>query len=342
MLSEPVGFFFFAQLIILMTDLIFFDEQTGPRLLQISSDDPFFNSRIINFETMQALEKVKDHAEVESSWKALIHMMVRSDTSTTWRYHASDGIIKAAIFRLHSLIVNCLDPLHKDIKPPTDISTQKEDTQLFEMAKFVTQKVCLLATNTSTSNSIKGNGLHFVLKRIWETLSCLVIMHYSEVRQAKLDALKRPVRGGGTKSKEDAVALKKKDSEIRDMWRSGPGGMEPVKWGKHRLCCLGSAMVFFAFGPTGWWTAFCDQNRFNTKSVWGMANLARIKHLTLKSATEGRRNQNPFNPDRPWKNVETLVWQCIEMLDIHVQGSTTRLLDWGRISRKWSEVLSES
>jgi hypothetical protein len=141
------------------------------------------------------------------------------------------------------------------------------------------------------------------------------------------------------------IPKKKKDAELRDMYKSGPKkDMDAQEWGKLRLCAIGSAAVFFAYGPTGWWTCFTDQNKYNQKSIWGTVNVAEMRMKHMLATADERRADDPFHTNHPWQNIERLMYSCLANLQIHrVTADDTPLpsLDWLAIQHSWNEKLTE-
>ncbi|PLW25200.1 hypothetical protein PCASD_24417 [Puccinia coronata f. sp. avenae] len=330
-----------------------------PRLMQIGYGDLFFNKTVINFDNIAKALKIKDDKQVDSkhgmdaSWGALAHQMIRSDNSDAPIYHKSDGIIKAAASRLSSLLSHSLGLLHNHLRPETHAISQDDNNPIQhaaaieEASRFIAQKIATLATNTSVQNKTSGNGLHFLQKRMWETLQAMLIMHHSQVRQTALAKQRAVPLAASQINQDDPTPARKKDAELRDMWKSGPtGGMDSREWGKYRLCAIGSAAVFFAYGPGGWWTCFTDQNKYNQKSIWGTINLAllRFRHLDTCARPPSCNDADSNFSNHPWQNVERLMYSCLADLHLDRQQASRGPqppLDWAGVLQSWHLKLNE-
>lgn len=308
--------------------------------MQISTRDAFFNPAVINFTIIKDLfDNWKENKHTDASWRCLVNMMVRDKDSTSTLYNKqSDSVIKAGIGRLHALVTTCLDPLHGQIPVP-EAKSDWADTAGITF-DFMIRKVEMLSAANITGGGSKGNGLHFLQRRMWETMIAMLVMHYSEWREKKIVSMaSNPAKG----APPVVVERKKKDVEVRELWQSPGSKLTNQQWGKHRMCCMGSAAVFFAFGPAGWWTCFTDQNKFNNKSIVGMVNIAKHKHAHLLTNGNSRQHPNPFNPNPVWANIEAMIYSCLADIGIQKDGTTADLesVNWHSLTVKWSKKLSE-
>ncbi|KAI7935895.1 hypothetical protein MJO28_016766 [Puccinia striiformis f. sp. tritici] len=327
-----------------------------PNLLQISAQDLFFHDRVINFANMKALVELKDKPSTEASWNTLIQLMMRSSTSKSESYHAEEKIIALAVNRLHSLLYQCLDPFHKNI--PMDITAKDYDDELEESLTFICTKVDFLNTGAMATANVKGNGLHFLQKKMWETLVAMLLMQYSLWRDMKIKSLavdpsktkgvpaaaKRAVAADLAKKGKKAF---EKESDIKDLWAKAGKVMTAKEWGRFRQTCMASAAVFFAFGPVGWWTGLNNINKYNNTSIWGVLNLAKHKHEYLKANedTPRRLHHNSFKTDKPWENVEALMYSCFGELNIHIEYAREDQrprVSWAGVTKIWEDKLEEN
>ncbi|KAI7952193.1 hypothetical protein MJO28_007877 [Puccinia striiformis f. sp. tritici] len=326
-----------------------------PNLLQISAQDLFFHDRVINFANMKALVELKDEPSTEALWNTLIQLMMRSSTSKSESYHAEEKIIALAVNRLHSLLYQCLDPFHKNI--PMDITAKDYDDELEESLTFICTKVDFLNTGAMATANVKGNGLHFLQKKMWETLVAMLLMQYSLWRDMKIKSLavdpsktkgvpaaaKRAVAADLAKKGKKAF---EKESDIKDLWAKAGKVMTAKEWGQFRQTCMASAAVFFAFGPVGWWTGLNNINKYNNTSIWGVLNLAKHKHEYLKANedTPRRLHHNSFKTDKPWENVEALMYSCFGELNIHIEYAREDQrprVSWAGVTKIWEDKLEE-
>ncbi|PLW44016.1 hypothetical protein PCANC_08544 [Puccinia coronata f. sp. avenae] len=136
----------------------------------------------------------RDSDKVEASWGGLAQQMIRFEDDSSITYHPSEGAIKTAIYRLTSLTVSCLAPLHTGLapqKPPptTAMTPVVYEAQVESATAFVHQKISFLSVNgTNVSNKTYRMGLHFLQKRMWETLQAMLIFHHSKMREHTLSA----------------------------------------------------------------------------------------------------------------------------------------------------------
>ncbi|POW02731.1 hypothetical protein PSTT_11625 [Puccinia striiformis] len=130
-------------------------------------------------------------------------MMIRFETIRSEQYHADKKLITLAVNCIHSLLQHYLNPLHKISLPNT--TPKSYDDEMEESLTFICNKVNMLSAGALSSNLVKGNGLHFSQKRMWETLVALLLMQYSIWRDTKIKSF--PV--GPTKKKGRTAAAKK-------------------------------------------------------------------------------------------------------------------------------------
>ncbi|EFP77397.1 uncharacterized protein PGTG_03353 [Puccinia graminis f. sp. tritici CRL 75-36-700-3] len=307
-----------------------------PRLLQLDGGDPFFKKDVVNFDNIAKLGIFKDERNTDGSWKCLIGLMIRSSTSTNEIYHDKETGFKLAVNCIRSLLWHCLNPIDTNTCIQPETQTTSSQNGIEEALKFVILKCREFSSKFSSTPAIKGNGLHFLKKRIWETLTSILLTHCSANSPHCERYWTRQNNGNQRKNSM------KKEVELKDLYRKIGLDVTTENWGRKRQAALGSASIFLAFGPVGWWTGFTNTNNYNLKSVYGLINLARHKHTYLKKNPSRCNNSNPFNSNHPWSNVQALVYSCLEDLKYHLDKSEQEKdIDWENVMEVWGRKLSE-
>jgi hypothetical protein len=308
----------------------------GPRLIQLDGNDPFYQPAVFNFKKIAECRTFAEAKDTEGSWKGLLTMMCRDSQTTSQVYFKGESGIKASVNRVHSLIERCLDPLATEVEPTFSSTSHQE---AFEKSlQFMAKKLEVLSVGANGTASTKGNGLHFLQKRMWETLMGVLLMNYMNYRQVQVKKIAEDAHAEIVKGK----GVMKKDVELKDLYKNIGIVMTSQQWGKMRQAALGAASIFFAFGPVGWFGCFADTNKYNLKSVYGMMNLAQHKTDWVKSNQSCPPPTDDYKSSSAWSNITALMYSCLELFEYHKDESDrTEYLNWASLTKEWNEKLTD-
>ncbi|OAV87498.1 hypothetical protein PTTG_29413 [Puccinia triticina 1-1 BBBD Race 1] len=303
---------------------------TGPGLIQVAANHPFFNRDVIRLELIKQACESDDEVKA-ASWKILHQMMMRTDSTSEYTEDKETRSLFSSAFRkLHTLAKFAYKLFHHFIPMPRPNHTPNTDTILlagtFVIGKIRTLEACAISSLPPSDESLNPpnatagplkpprksntpNGLLFLQKRFWETVLCCLLMVHS-------------------KCKADLAASKSKDSKLtrrekglkrfdhnRSLYDSGdlsatPSRNDVKRWSKMRLSAFGSMAVFFLYSAAGWWYGLTDSQNYNKQDVWALVHLAHAKHEWLYKLGHCGEQRQEYTP---WYYLDSFVrWLLAE------------------------------
>ncbi|WAQ86252.1 hypothetical protein PtA15_6A884 [Puccinia triticina] len=157
----------------------------SPRLTQIDGDDVFFSNKdLIDFDSIAELAKAKKNPEIDASWRSLIALMQRSKTSENEEYSPQEQGMKLSVGKVHTLLQSCIGQIASGCKPVVEAAPSADDT-IAGGLKIMCEKASHFRAGAQGTSNHRGNGLHFLQERVWESLIALILMDYSVESQEK-------------------------------------------------------------------------------------------------------------------------------------------------------------
>ncbi|OAV98664.1 hypothetical protein PTTG_25615 [Puccinia triticina 1-1 BBBD Race 1] len=333
-----------------------------PRLIQVASNDPFFQQEVIRMDLIKQAFESKDEVKAVS-WKTLYQMMIRTNDTPEYTDNEEAQAMFASAFRkLHSLAKSSYSLFHQFIRMPEPLwpdSNKPKRDPLMLAGIFIIGKIKVLEagatgptlqdavchpheTEMPTKDSNKprkakvANGLLVLQKRIWETLLCCLMMLHS---QCSADLADSKVPGPKPKwTKEEAERLKKYDHGLSlfddgDLSNATPN--DKKRWSKMRLSAFGSMAVFLLYGVAGWWHCLVDSHNFNKSDVWALMHLAHAKHKWLYVSGQYTKREPA---DTPWYTLDSFIRWLLYTSGIGSKDPHT--IDWHATLDSWATHLN--
>ncbi|KAI7958980.1 hypothetical protein MJO28_002771 [Puccinia striiformis f. sp. tritici] len=308
-----------------------------PRLLQISGTHPFFNK---NYFKMDVLSKAIDHklgSDIRSrSWFSLNLLMC--GTSTSSQPDPKSDFARQNETSLKRLVQTTRDAtllLQTFVRPAQPQRTESnEDVEISgrSAAKdYLYLKITAMGGGMKTSPKASYHeGIPYILRKIFEMLLGVVLIHEGHACIHEKDTLKR---GGATvrdqlKHGNPATSHQFKCEDEDEKTKS-------INWGFLKQQSIGALVTFLTFGVQGWFGCYKSRAKNTYRDIYSLMTLAH--EMTLNGFSIISPQSKP-GIHTPWRRLNRFLAETVASIGMGSGGS----IDWYKALEVWDSILVEA